>query len=406
MPQLGESVVEATLLRWRVAVGDEVPLGAPIADIETDKAASEVPAPVAGRVARLLVAPGTTCPVDAIIAHIDGEPASDGRSAPAAANPAETSPAPESAPAPADAAKATPIGRADRGPPSSPAVRRFARAHDIDLRRVPGTGRGGRITRQDVLAFSADPRGPSISGGAHASAAPPSGDATTSVPWTPRRRTIADTLRTSLDTAVHAFTIGEIDMSAIQKAVRRHRAAQPTPKVTALSFIVRGLARTLRDFPMLNAHGHHDRIEVHHERNIGVAVDTEAGVVVPVIRRADELDVLGIARCLEELAAKAKRGALRKEDLSNGSFTLSNPGPQGNLVGLSILRPPEVGILRLGTIQVRPVAVSVEDTYAIVAKPMMYAALSYDHRVVDGRTANDFLHTLSAALSSSEAIGA
>jgi len=390
MPQLGESIVEATVARWLVKPGSTVERGQPIAEVETDKATNEIPAPAAGVIGEILVPEGQTVKVGTeILRYTEGAAAAPTAAAapvavPAAVKAEEKAPSRHLAPRPA-------------GRFASPAVRRIARERGLDLDTVAGTGRNGRITPDDVRK---GPEAPAARAPRALQApvyTPVPGD--TVVPFSRRRKLISEHLSTSLVTAAHVAAVVEIDMSRV---VRARDAAKGTSevKLTFTAYVVRALAQALGEHPAINASVVGDTHVLRKARNIGVAVDTKDGLMVPVLKRTDELSLSGIARALEEMSAKARSGALTAEDLSGGSFTLSNPGRDGNLFGVSIIRQPEVAILRTGEIQKRAVVRELDGEDAIVIRPIMFAALSYDHRVIDGATGNAFLHRVRALLES------
>jgi pyruvate/2-oxoglutarate dehydrogenase complex dihydrolipoamide acyltransferase (E2) component len=406
MPRLGESIVEATLVKWRVKVKDTVARGQILAEVETDKATNEIPAPRDGVIASILVEEGQTVAVGTPLLELEG---ADGRSeAP------KVEPASQRLP--------TKIFIEGGGPPhNSPAVRRLAREHALDLGRIAGTGKNGRVTREDVLRSLDKPSVTPVIARAEATPfetvlpqpiverqepvrgpiyhAKP-GDRV--VPFSRRRKAIAQNLLYSLETSAHVFALAEIDMSRViaAKNVDAIHAERAGLKLTFMPYVVQAVARALAEHPELNATVQNDALILRAERNVGVAVDTKEGLVVPVIRRADELALLGLARQLQELSDRARSGKLSADDMSGGSFTISNPGKDGNLVGLSIIRQPEVAILRMGSIVKRAVVREIDGEDVIVVRPMMFAALSYDHRVIDGRLGNAFLHRVSELISS------
>ena len=415
MPQLGESIVEATLARWRIAPGEHVDRGQIVAEVETDKATNEIPAPAAGVIGELVVPEGVTVKIGTVILRYA-----------AADLPAAAASAPVSGRLPTQHLAPRPLG-ADGSPrAASPAVRRLARAHVIDLGRVPGTGRAGRITRADVLSFLDVPVAPAeaatplarasqIAPGASAQAPeargargvyhppvhqPEPGDRR--VPFSRRRAYIAEHLVHSIGTAAHVAAVAEVDMGAVLRALATDRPAAERAgvRLTMMAYVTAAVARALAEHPELNATVVEDAVILRAARNLGIAVDTPEGLIVPVVRRADELGVLGLARTIERLSHRAREGTLKADDLAGGTFTISNPGRDGNLFGVSIIRQPEVGILRIGTIVKRPVVREVDGTDVIAIRPIMYAALSYDHRVIDGRTGNAFLHRVVALLES------
>lgn len=417
MPQLGESIVEATLARWHVRPGDRVERGQVLAEVETDKATNELPAPAAGTIATLLIAEGQTVPVGVEILLYAGE---------AQARPAETTPAavvaaaaaPEPGPArsprdrlPSRHLASRPVAPNGQERLASPAVRRMARARGIDLTAVPGTGKRGRITREDVLSFSGKPAisaapapvTPALPAGGFKVYRPPAyepqpGDEV--VPFSRRRTFIAEHMVHSLGTAAHVAAVVEIDLARVVAARAKDRQIAEAQGVhlTFTAYVVQAVARALLEHPELNATVRGETVVLRRERNIGVAVDTPEGLIVPVIHRADELGLLGIARAISRHTEKARAGALTAADLSGGSFTISNPGKDGNLFGISIIRQPEVAILRMGEVTKRPVVRTIDGEDAIVIRPIMFAALSYDHRVIDGSKGNAFLHRVRALL--------
>lgn len=418
MPQLGESVVEGTIGKWLVQEGQQVERDQPVVEILTDKADSEIPAPVAGVVVRLLAQEDDVVKVGAGLFVIDAAGAGAQPSKPA---PAESAPAPKavkaaaapSVPAPAAAPAAPAPSAASNGPTAghaaaaaSPAVRKLAREQGLDLNAL-----GGRLTRDDLV------KGPSALAPVKAAASPavagPSskksafqvppyverpGDEV--VPFSRRRRIIADHMVYSKQTSPHVVAVAECDLHETAKL--RDRTKDKLKKegvnLTYLAFVCAATVRALREFRELNARVLDDAYVLLREINLGVAVDTPEGLVVPVIKNADNLKVRGMARAIDELAAKARDGKLSPDDLSGKTFTVSNPGKRGNLHGGAIISQPNVGILRVGEIKKRVVVVEKdgEDTMAI--HPVMYMSLSYDHRIVDGVNANGFLYRINELL--------
>ena len=405
LPQLGESVTEGTLTKWLVREGDVVQKDQALLVISTDKADAEVPAPVAGRVAKLLAKEGDVVPVKTVIAQIDEGVMQ------------ATSSAASPAPAPAAAANG-PVA-----PIASPSVRKEAREAGIDLSTVSGSGDHGRITKDDVqrarpaappppasapmppaapqkLAALINQSGgfvPPIPGVGYGGFKippyrPTEGDQV--IPFTRRRRITADHMTYSKFTSPHVVTVAEVDLfkAAALREANKDRYKKEGHALTMLAFVVVAAARALRENPQLNARVLDDAYVVFKDVNLGVAVDSPDGLVVPVIRRADELGVRGIVRAIDDVAKRAKNGKITIDDLSGATFSVTNPGIKGNLFGGAIINQPNVGILRMGEIQKRVVVVegpSGEDLMAI--HPVMYMALSYDHRIVDGVAANSFL---------------
>jgi 2-oxoglutarate dehydrogenase E2 component (dihydrolipoamide succinyltransferase) len=455
MPQLGESVVEGTVGKWLVNVGDSVKQDQPVVEILTDKADSEVPAPQSGVVTKILVQEGDVVQVGGALLELDTSASAS--TAVAKASPAVppsssvhrgssagglvTPPVPSAAASGAQAASATPANTGNgngRGSaaPSSPSVRKLAREQGIDLKQLEGTGDGGRVTRDDVLraaepssgaqppsayssipplppkpapqaqpaAIEPEPRAaqPTPAGARPAVPAggafklPPyiarPGDEV--VPLTRRRRIIADHMVFSKVSAPHVVTFAECDLHKTDKLRRanKDRLKAEGVNLTILSFVAAACTRALREHKIMNARMLDDAYVMLSEINLGIAVNTPEGLVVPVVRHADELTVRGLARAIDALALKARDNALTPDDLAAKTFTISNPGRNGNMVGGAIISQPNVGILRTGEIKKRVVVVEHDGEDLMAIHPVMYMALSYDHRIVDGVDANEFLH--------------
>lgn len=431
VPQLGESVSEGTISKWLVREGEVVTKDQPIATIATDKADSDLPAPTRGRVAKLLASEGQVVPVKTVIAQIDE--AATGPSAPAP-SPASLSVAP-GAPVSVPPAATTPAPAA----PASPAVRKTALEQGVDLTGVKGTGERGRVTMDDVRRAAGTTGGaapsqpppvhevqpartqqlaqlvnqgggfvppiPNVGFGAFKVPAyrPAEGDKV--VPFTRRRRITADHMVYSKVASPHVVTVAEVDLHKAGRLREAHKDRYKAEgmSLTMLAFVVVATAHALRENTALNARVLEDSYVVFKDINLGVAVDSPEGLVVPVVRRADELGVRGIVRAIDDLARRAKTGKITIDDLSGATFSVSNPGLKGNLFGGAIINQPNVGILRMGEIQKRVVVVEGpdgEDHMAI--HPVMYVALSYDHRVVDGVAANAFLWRVTEILEKAE----
>ncbi len=416
MPQLGESVVEGTIGKWLVSVGQAVEKDEPIVEILTDKADSELPSPVAGVVTELLAAEDDIIAVGDPICEID-ENAEAGE-----------------APAPSDAHEPTNVAPlpppAGSPSPTSPSVRKLAREKNVDLAEVQGSGQGGRIMHEDVMAAigsssqpermatppppppatsdaSPPPQRPAQSpsrktGPAGAFRLPPyvpkEGDEL--VPFSRRRRIIADHMVYSKQTAPDVVTFAECDLHRTAMLRTEHKAQfkKDGVNLTYLAFAIAATARALREFPELNSRVLDDAFVKLAEVNVGIAVDTDEGLVVPVIRNTDELTIRGVARAVADVAERARAGNLTPNDLAGKTFTISNPGRRGNLVGGAIISQPNVGILRLGTIKKRVVVIEHEGEEVMAIHPVMHMALTYDHRVVDGVHANGFLYRIAEIL--------
>jgi len=423
MPQLGESVVEGTIGKWLVQEGDQVARDQPVVEILTDKADSEIPSPVAGVVVRLLAQEDEIVKVGAGLFVIDaaGAAAQPAPAAPKAAPAPSVQPAPaaaapaKAAPAPAAVAPAAPAPQA--GPPAahaaaaaSPSVRKLAREQGLDLGAITGLG---RVTRDDLAKVPSVPSAAPAVKTAPATVAGPSGKKSAFqvppyieragdevVPFSRRRRIIADHMVYSKLTSPHVVAVAECDLHETAKL--RDRTKDQLKKegvnLTYLAFVCAATVRALREFRELNARVLDDAYVLLREINLGVAVDTPEGLVVPVIKNADSLKVRGVARAIDELAGKARDGKLTPDDLSGKTFTVSNPGKRGNLHGGAIISQPNVGILRIGEIKKRVVVVEKDGEDSMAIHPVMYLSLSYDHRVVDGVHANGFLYRINELL--------
>lgn len=408
LPQLGESVSEGTVTKWLVREGDVVKKDQPLLEVATDKADSEIPAPAPGRIVKILCKEGDVLPVRSVLCQME-----EGQfAAPTPAAAPAPNPAPAAAVAPPSAALA------------SPSARREALESNVNLASVQGSGERGQIGKDDVLraalaVASPAPRATAAPAPAPAprAAAPASSggfsppvpgvgfgafkvpayrpnDGDTVVPFTRRRRITADHMTYSKATSPHVVTVAEVDLQRASKLreANKDRYKKEGLGLTMLSFVVMAVSKALRENPTMNSRVLEDSFVIHKEVNIGVAVDSPDGLVVPVVRRADELGVRGIVRSIDEVAKRARVGKITMDDLSGATFSVTNPGLKGNLFGGAIINQPNVGILRMGEIQKRVVVVeSPEGEDQMVIHPVMYIALSYDHRVVDGVAANSFL---------------
>ena len=373
VPALGESVTEATVSKWLKSAGDAVAVDEPLVELETDKITLEVPAAAAGVLGAIEVAEGRTVEVGAVLGSI--EPG-DGNAAPAPRVPAR----PEASPAAA--------------PPSlSPAVRRLVDEHGLDPAAIAGTGKGGRLTKGDVLAHlaaTADvPEEPAPPPAPVAKSAP-AGAREERVPMTRLRQRIAERLKEAQNTAAMLTTFNEVDMSAVIAMRARLRDAfekKHGVRLGFMSFFVKAAVVALKEVPAVNAEIDGTDIVYKNHYDIAVAVGTEQGLVVPVLRDADALSFAGVEAGIADLSGRARDGTLTMQDLTGGTFTITNGGVYGSLLSTPILNPPQSGILGMHKIEKR--AVAVDDELAV--RPMMYLALSYDHRIVDGREAVTFL---------------
>ena len=396
VPTLGESVTEATIGEWLKKPGEAVALDEPIASLETDKVAVEVPSPVAGVMGEQLVAVGDTVNVGATIATVEAGGAA-AAPAPAAAAPA---PAKAETAASAPAATAVPAGESvDTVTTMSPAVRRLVLEHGVDPTKIQGTGKDGRLTKEDVLAAaSAAPAAAPASAAAPApaaSAAP--GRQEERVKMTRMRQTIAKRLKSAQDTAAMLTTFNDVDMSAVMATREKYRDSfekKHGVRLGFMSFFTKAVALAAHDIPAVNARIDGDEIVYHNYLDVSVAVSAPNGLVVPVVRNADSMSFADIEKAIADLGKRAKDGTLTMDDMTGGTFTISNGGVFGGLMSTPIINPPQSAVLGLHRIEDRPVVRDGE----IVIRPMMYLAMSYDHRLIDGREAVTFLKTIKEAI--------
>jgi 2-oxoglutarate dehydrogenase E2 component (dihydrolipoamide succinyltransferase) len=406
MPQMGESIAEGTVVKWLKKVGERVERDQPLFEISTDKVDAEIPSPASGVLTQILVKENETVGVNTVVAWIDGEGADEAVSSAPAAKAAATAP-------PAAPAAAEPSGPTEVEPPpvaggkvrSSPLVRRIAQEHNVDLSLVKGTGLGGRISKKDILAHlsqapTAAPAVPRPPASAPAAPATPQIDfagPTHVVPMTPMRRQIAEHMSLSKRTSAHVSTVFEVEMTRIvdvmarsgEEFERRHGL-----KLTYTPFLVRATVEAIKQFPIVNSSVEGTNIVYRRDVNIGVAVALETGLIVPVIKQADEKSFLGIARAVKDLAERARTKHLSVDDVQEGTFTITNPGVFGSLFGTPIINQPQVAILGVGAIEKRPVV----RNDAIAIRPMVYLVLTFDHRIIDGAVADQFMARLKSVL--------
>lgn len=399
MPQMGESIVEGTVTRWLKKVGDHVERDEPLFEISTDKVDVEIPSPASGTLAEILVEEGRTVAVNTVVARI-GDVAAVPSPATTEAVPSAP-PSPDVAPAPSVSA---PPSRQKLAPGLgflSPVVRRMARINNIDLTQIKGTGANGRITKADIEAYLASRRA-AVSAPAPSaepiapppvpvSPPPPPVSAGARVePMSVMRQKIAEHMVLSKRTSAHVTSVHRVDMTRIVKL--RERIKEEFQQrygfgLTYLPFVVRATVEALRAFPIFNASIDGTNIVYHQEINIGIAVALDNGLIVPVIRQADEKTIAGLQRAIVDLASRARARALKPEDVAGGTFTITNLGSFGSLFGTPVINQPQVAILGLGAIEKMPVVV--EDD-AIAIRSMAYLALTFDHRLIDGALAGQF----------------
>ncbi|NDJ12029.1 MAG: 2-oxoglutarate dehydrogenase, E2 component, dihydrolipoamide succinyltransferase [Acidobacteriia bacterium] len=425
MPQMGESIVEGTLTRWLKKQGEAVVRDEPLFEISTDKVDTEIPAPISGILAEILVTEGNTVAVNSIVARIAAEGAAPvaapvaAAPAPVAVAPAPVAPAPVAAaavPAPpvpvaaAPAAPPVPVAAAPAAPPVtasveysgplSPLVRKMARENNVDLTKITGTGAGGRITKDDVEGYlkgaapaAAAPVAAAARPAAPVSAPPVSSPAPTAKtrvePMSNMRIKIAEHMVMSKRVSAHVTTVHRVDMTKVAKARAKNKdefAARHGMSLTFLPFVARAAAEALRHFPMLNASIDGNNIIFHNEVNIGIAVALDGGLIVPVIRNADEKNVVGMQRSIVDLAARARSKQLKPDEIQGGTFSITNFGSFGSVFATPVINQPQVAILGVGTVE--KVAAVVDDGIAI--RSQCYLALTFDHRLIDGALGDQF----------------
>jgi pyruvate dehydrogenase E2 component (dihydrolipoamide acetyltransferase) len=442
MPQMGESIAEGTIVRWIKKVGDAVDRDEPLFEISTDKVDAEIPSPASGVIAEIRAKEGETVPVNSVVAVIAA--AGDGKTAGSAgatavkepmapakaqeppraaaqgdgaerAAPAPATPAPSARTAEAPAADQTTAARGGTSSTesallqrSSPLVRRIAREHNVDIAQIKGSGIGGRVTKDDILAFveggqQAGQRSPTAAAPERqvaparpsATSAPPAaprpafgaGDVTERM--SPMRKKIAEHMVLSRRTSAHVHSVFEVNFSRLAQIrdQRRDEFERAGTKLTYMSFITKAVVDGLREVPIVNSSIDGDSVIYHKDINIGIAVALDWGLIVPVIKSADEKNLVGLSRAIIDLAGRARSKQLKPEEVGGGTFTITNPGVFGALFGTPIINQPQVAILGVGNVEKRPVVV--DDAIAI--RPMAYLTLGYDHRIIDGAVADRFM---------------
>ena len=396
VPVLGESVVEATVAKWMKAAGEAVTADEAVVELETDKVTLEVPSPVSGVLSDIVAGEGATVGVDALLALVE-----EGAAAPAKHTAKQEAPAKAEAAAPIKEAASAPVAAA-AVMPLSPAVRKLVEENNLDPKAIPATGKDGRLTKADVL-------GAVEAGIAKAAASVPA--APVSVPAVPRkidnreervpmsrlRRLIASRLKEAQNTAAMLTTFNEVDMSAVMALRAEYKddfEKTYGARLGFMGFFVKAVISALREYPAVNAEIFEDDIIYKNFYNIGVAVGTPQGLVVPVVKDAQTLSLAEIETTISDFGSRARDGKLSPTDMAGGTFTISNGGVYGSLMSTPILNPPQSGILGMHKIQKRPVAIGDK----VEIRPMMYLALSYDHRIIDGREAVSFLVKVKEAI--------
>ena len=421
MPQMGESIAEGTIVRWIKKIGEPVDRDEPLFEISTDKVDAEIPSPASGVLTDIRVNEGETVPVNSVVAVIGAtaadapsparaaEPPAADATAPPSGEPAEPS-MPQSAVGQPGAAAGGHDSSQDQGEDddeetgdaatdnrrrqrSSPLVRRIAREHNVDLGLITGTGVSGRVTKQDILGYieSAASTSAPAGRGVRPVSRPASraGERVEIVPMSVMRKKIAEHMVLSAQTSPHVYSVYETNFARVTALRDKHRAAFDAAgaKLTYTAFIAKVIIDALRQFPMVNASIDGDNIVYKKDINLGIAVALDNGLIVPVIRGADEKNLLGLTRAINDLAARARTKKLNPDEVQQGTFTITNPGIFGALYGLPLINQPQVAILGVGSIDKRPVVI--DDAIAI--RPVCHLTLGYDHRLIDGADAGRFL---------------
>jgi len=433
MPQMGESIFEGTITKWLKKPGDKVQRDEPLFEISTDKVDAEIPAPASGVLQDIKVAEGNTVQVNTVVGTI----AADGEAAVATPAPAKTAPASQPAPASPDrkeAGTATPQPSAaaqkeviqfpqeEDHARSSPLVRKIAREHNVDLSQVAGSGLGGRITKQDIMAFLENSQAsstPARSAGATAPAvatpAPRTSPAPAAfpgelVPLTQMRKIIAQRMIESRRTSAHVHCMFEVDLSRIVNLRNKTKSAfeqRHGARLTFMPFFVRAAIIALQQFPIVNASMEAENIRYHRHVNMGIAVALDWGLIVPVLKNADELNFLGLQRGITDLGERARSKKLKPEEVEGSTFTITNPGQFGAVFGLPIINQPNSAIMGVGGITKAPVVVTDSDgNDSIAIRSLVHLTLGYDHRLIDGAVADQFMALVKKTLENwSEEVG-
>jgi 2-oxoglutarate dehydrogenase E2 component (dihydrolipoamide succinyltransferase) len=427
---MGESIFEGTITKWLKKPGDKVQRDEPLFEISTDKVDAEIPAPATGILQDIKVVEGNTVQVNTVVGTIagDGEAAAPTsapqKAAPALAPPAKTQAAAPSPAAPAEQQPITELEREeeDEHARSSPLVRKIAREHNVNLSQVPGTGMGGRITKQDIMAFLERPETPAVparastpptSSSVHSPrpAAPPAaaipGDV---VPMTQMRKIIAQRMIESRRTSAHVHGMFEVDITRIVQLRNKTKSAfeqRHGARLTFMPFFVRAVIIALQQFPIVNASIEGENIRYHRHVNVGIAVALDWGLIVPVLKNADELNFLGLQRGISDLGERARSKKLKPDEVEGSTFTVTNPGQFGAVFGLPIINQPNSAILGVGGIIKAPLVVTDNDgNDSIAIRSVVHLTLGYDHRLIDGAVADQFMALVKKTLENwSEEVG-
>ncbi len=424
MPQMGESIFEGTITKWLKKPGDKVQRDEPLFEISTDKVDAEIPAPASGVLQEIKVSEGNTVQVNTVVGVI-GEANGASAPAPAKAAPAPSAPAQKAAPAPPPPAPASSAPKEedeDSDVRSSPLVRKLAREHNIDLAQIHGTGTGGRVTKQDVLDFvehrtsvpaaapSAPTPAPAPTAARASSPAAPASIPGDLVPMSNMRKIIAQRMIESRRTSAHVHCMFEVDLTRIVNLRNKLKNAfeqRNGARLTFMPFFVRAAIIALQQFPIANASLEGDNVRYHKHVNAGIAVALDWGLIVPVLKNADELNFLGLQRGITDLGERARNKKLMPADVEGATFTITNPGQFGAVFGLPIINQPNVAIMGVGGITKQPMVVTDKDgSDSIAIRSIVHLTLGYDHRIIDGAVADQFMALVKKTLENwSEDVG-
>ena len=368
MPQLGESITEGTIVRWVKAVGDRVDRDEPLFEISTDKVDAEIPSPTAGVLLEILATEGETVPIDSIVALIGQKGETSRETSGTSTAPLGVDPKP--AIATSGVQNDTP-----RGGWLSPMVRRITRQHDVDVTKISGTGSGGRVTKDDVLRYVERTSGTAEGRG--------------SEPMSIMRRRIADHMLMSRRTSAHVHTVFDVDFTHVDGLRQRQKSTyeESGVKLTYLSFIAKAVVDAVPQVPIVNASLQGETIVYRDDVNLGIAVALDGGLIVPVIKRTQDASVVDLSRAIADVADRARAKRLTPDDVEGGTFTVTNPGSLGSILGMPIINQPQLAILGVGAVEKRPVVVG----DVVVVRLRAYLTLGFDHRVIDGAVADQFM---------------
>jgi 2-oxoglutarate dehydrogenase E2 component (dihydrolipoamide succinyltransferase) len=427
MPQMGESIAEGTVVKWLKKVGETVERDEPLLEISTDKVDAEIPAPASGTLTEIVAQEGQTVGVNTVVARIGGAGEAAATTAPTPAPAPQPPPAaatPQPAPAPTPEAPAQidtkrpetrieppPVQAAPaehiedenitslderRRTKSSPLVRKIAQENNVDITRLQGSGVSGRVTKNDILDFLQQPK-PAAAAPQPAPRPPAmsfaAGENNRIEPLSVMRKKIAQHMVLSKQTSAHVTTVFEVDFTAIDKLRRQHKDAyaERGAKLTFLPFVIQAVVAGLRQFPIINASMDESSVIYHRDLNIGIAVALDWGLIVPVVKNADEKNILGLSKTINDLGERARTKKLSPDDVQGGTFTITNPGIFGGLFGTPIINQPQVAILGIGGVKKRPVVVETKEGDFIAIRSMCILSLTFDHRLIDGAIADQFM---------------